>query len=120
MPSPPPPLPPSSTQTISGTGANHLGALFLARFYPFPSGTKKIYISNPTWANHPAIFKNVGIEPELYRYYDAETVGLDFAGFKEDLENKEDGSVFLIHSCAHNVRPYLLPLVARLARANLD
>ena len=39
----------SSVQTISGTGANHLGALFLSRFYRF-NGEKKSYISNPTWS----------------------------------------------------------------------
>lgn len=37
-----------SVQTISGTGANHLGALFLARFYTW-NGPPKIYLSNPTW-----------------------------------------------------------------------
>lgn len=37
-----------SVQTISGTGANHLGALFLTRFYTF-NGNKQIYLSNPTW-----------------------------------------------------------------------
>jgi len=37
-----------SVQTISGTGANHLGALFLSRFYHW-DGPKQIYLSNPTW-----------------------------------------------------------------------
>ena len=37
----------TSVQTISGTGANHLGALFLSRFYPW--GEKNVYLSNPTW-----------------------------------------------------------------------
>lgn len=40
-----------SVQTISGTGANHLGALFLSRFYSW-NGSKKIYLSNPTWGTH--------------------------------------------------------------------
>ena len=38
----------TSVQTISGTGANHLGALFLSRFYHF-NGQPKVYLSNPTW-----------------------------------------------------------------------
>jgi aspartate aminotransferase, cytoplasmic len=38
----------SSVQTISGTGANHLGALFLSRFYQW-DGLKQVYLSNPTW-----------------------------------------------------------------------
>lgn len=37
-----------SVQTISGTGANHLGALFFSRFYDF-NGTKQIYLPDPTW-----------------------------------------------------------------------
>jgi len=38
----------ASVQTISGTGANHLAALFLSRYYPF-DGEKVIYLSDPTW-----------------------------------------------------------------------
>jgi aspartate aminotransferase len=38
-----------SVQTISGTGANHLGAAFLERFYGWGEGGKKIWLSNPTW-----------------------------------------------------------------------
>ena len=38
----------TSVQTISGTGANHLGALFLSRFYEF-NGERKVWLSNPTW-----------------------------------------------------------------------
>jgi aspartate aminotransferase, cytoplasmic len=40
-----------SVQTISGTGANHLGALFLSRFYAF-NGNPTVYLSNPTWGKH--------------------------------------------------------------------
>lgn len=90
-----------SAQTISGTGANHLGALFLSKFYKW-NGPAKVYLSNPTWANHHAIFKNVGIEPVDYAYYDPKTIGLDFNGFIEALKNAPDRSVFLLHACAHN------------------
>jgi len=90
-----------SVQTLSGTGANHLGALFLSRFYKF-NGNPKVYLSNPTWANHHAIFKNVGITPVDYAYYDRMTIGLDFQGLIEALRNAPDRSVFLLHACAHN------------------
>ncbi|TDL27377.1 aspartate aminotransferase [Rickenella mellea] len=90
-----------SVQTISGTGANHLGALFLSRFYNW-NGPKQIYLSDPTWANHYAIFKNVGIEPINYPYYDAKTIGLNFNGFLSSLDSAPEGSVFLLHACAHN------------------
>lgn len=41
-----------SVQTISGTGANHLGALFLSRFYP---GATSAYVSDPTWGKIPLV-----------------------------------------------------------------
>jgi len=91
-----------SVQTISGTGANHLGGLFLSRFYSWGSDGKKIYLSKPTWANHHAIFRNVGIEPVDYPYYDPKTIGLDYAGFIGTLESAPPRSVFLLHACAHN------------------
>jgi len=90
-----------SVQTISGTGANHLGALFLSRYYHF-NGDKVIYLSDPTWANHFAIFNNVGIKPHLYPYYDPRTIGLDFSGFVATLQSAPERSVFLLHACAHN------------------
>ncbi|KAF7322890.1 Aspartate aminotransferase [Mycena chlorophos] len=92
----------SSVQTISGTGANHLGALFLSRFYQWGPSEKQVFLSNPTWANHQAIFKNVGIPPVDYPYYDPKTVGLDFNGFVESLKSAPERSVFLLHACAHN------------------
>ncbi|KAG6911450.1 hypothetical protein DXG01_014524 [Tephrocybe rancida] len=91
-----------SVQTISGTGANHLGALFLSRFYTWVDAPKTIYLSKPTWANHHAIFKNVGIEPVDYPYYDPKTIGLDFKGFIGSLQEAPERSVFLLHACAHN------------------
>ncbi|EIM90168.1 aspartate aminotransferase [Stereum hirsutum FP-91666 SS1] len=90
-----------SVQTISGTGANHLGALFLSRYYRF-NGEKKVYLSDPTWVNHFAIFRNVGVNPVTYPYYDPKTIGLDYAGFTKALEDAPERSVFLLHSCAHN------------------
>ncbi|KAJ6596786.1 aspartate amino-transferase [Mycena vulgaris] len=92
----------ASVQTISGTGANHLGALFLSKFYQWGTAEKKVWLSNPTWANHHAIFKNVGIEPVDYPYYDPKTIGLDFTGFVNTLKTAPDRSVFLLHACAHN------------------
>ncbi|EIW85039.1 aspartate aminotransferase [Coniophora puteana RWD-64-598 SS2] len=90
-----------SVQTISGTGANHLGALFLSKFYTW-NGSKQVYLSNPTWANHQAIFRNVGIEPVDYPYYDPKTIGLDFDGLMNSISDAPSGSVFLLHACAHN------------------
>ncbi|KAF2964314.1 hypothetical protein GQX73_g9238 [Xylaria multiplex] len=89
----------TSVQTISGTGAVHLGALFLARFFP---GTKKVYVSNPTWANHNQIFSNVGVLVAQYPYFSKQTKGLDFDGMKAALSEAPDRSIILLHACAHN------------------
>ncbi|KAI0173282.1 pyridoxal phosphate-dependent transferase [Hypoxylon sp. FL1284] len=89
----------TSVQTISGTGAVHLGALFLAKFY---TGGKKVYLSDPTWANHNQIFTNVGIPIAKYPYFSKDTRGLDFEGMKAALNGAPDGSIVLLHACAHN------------------
>ena len=89
----------ASLQTVSGTGAVHLGALFLAKFF---SGEKTVYLSNPTWANHNQIFSNVGIKTAQYPYFSRETKGLDFAGMKAALAAAPERSVVLLHVCAHN------------------
>ena len=52
--------------------------------------------------NHHAIFKNVGIEPVSYPYYNPKTVSLDFDGLMGSLRSARPRSVFLLHACAHN------------------
>ncbi|KAK7734238.1 Aspartate aminotransferase, cytoplasmic [Cytospora paraplurivora] len=89
----------ASFQTISGTGAVHLGALFLAKFY---KGNRTVYISDPTWANHTQIFNNVGLPVATYPYFDKKTKGLDFEGFKSAIAAAPERSVILLHACAHN------------------
>ncbi|KAK3902077.1 pyridoxal phosphate-dependent transferase [Staphylotrichum tortipilum] len=92
----------ASVQTISGTGAVHLGALFLAKFYKIQGANRTVYVSNPTWANHHQIFTNVGLPIATYPYFNKETKGLDFEGMKAALAAAPDGSVILLHACAHN------------------
>lgn len=92
----------ASVQTISGTGAVHLGALFLARFYKTNGADRTVYLSNPTWANHHQIFSNVGLPIASYPYFHKETKGLDFDGMKGTLQDAPEGSIILLHACAHN------------------
>ena len=87
------------TQSISGTGALRIGGEFLARF--FPSG-KQIFIPTPSWANHNAVFKDSGLEVVKYRYYNKDTIGLDFDGMVADIQAAPEGSIVLLHACAHN------------------
>lgn len=92
----------SSVQTISGTGAVHLGALFLAKFYKVNGGSRTVYLSNPTWANHNQIFTNVGLPIATYPYFDKQTKGLDIEGMKRALADAPERSIILLHACAHN------------------
>lgn len=89
----------TSMQTISGTGACHLGGLFLSRFY---KPQTSIYVSNPTWANHNQIFSNVQLPVKQYPYFDKSTKGLDFKGMSQALQDAPERSVILLHACAHN------------------
>lgn len=89
----------TSMQTISGTGAVHLGGLFISRFY---KPTPTIYLSNPTWANHNQIFSNVHLKTAQYPYFDKSTKGLDFNGMTKALKDAPERSVILLHACAHN------------------
>ena len=87
------------TQTISGTGALRIGGAFMERHYP---EGKTVYIPNPSWANHNAVFKDSGLKVEKYRYYNKDTIGLDFDGMVEDIKKMPKKSIVLLHACAHN------------------
>jgi len=87
------------TQSISGTGALRIGGAFLARHYP---NAKIIYLPTPSWGNHTPIFRDSGLEVRGYRYFNKETVGLDFEGLKADLRAAPEQSIVLLHACAHN------------------
>lgn len=88
----------AAVQTLSGTGACRIGGDFLGKFYP----VKKIYIPDPTWGNHISIFEHCGLEVVRYRYYNRATNGLDLEGMMEDIRAAPDGSIVLLHACAHN------------------
>lgn len=94
----------AGVQSLSGTGACRIGGHFLSKFVPKPEGFDKvpIYIPSPTWGNHIAIFKEAGMDVRRYRYYDSKTNRLDYDGLIEDLKDAPEGSVILLHACAHN------------------
>ncbi|KAI9692964.1 MAG: Aspartate aminotransferase, cytoplasmic [Bathelium mastoideum] len=90
-----------SLQTISGTGAVHLGALFLAKFYK-PGQDRTVYLSSPTWVNHNQIFSNVNLPIKTYPYFSTKTKGLDFDGMIDAIDKAPEGSIIVLHACAHN------------------
>jgi len=84
-------------QTLSGTGALRVAAEFLSTYNPGVN----VYCSDPTWGNHHAIFKKAGLTTFKYRYL-TKTMTLDIDGMLADLEAAPDGSVFVLHTVAHN------------------
>jgi aspartate aminotransferase len=62
----------------------------------------RIFVSDPTWPNHLSILKHMQIETIPYRYFDAETRGVDFEGMMADLSVAKAGDVVLLHGCCHN------------------
>ena len=61
-----------------------------------------VWVSNPTWPNHVSILNYLGMPNVAYRYFDAETRGVDFDGMMEDLAEAKPGDVVLLHGCCHN------------------
>jgi len=88
----------ATAQSLSGTGALRVGSEFLVDQFP----GAEIYIPNPTWGNHKAIFTRAGFKVNQYRYFKAATKGLDFEGMVEDISNAPNGSIILLHVCSHN------------------
>lgn len=86
-------------QSLSGTGALYLGFRFLAEHYPV---TKNIYIPDPSWPNHNGVALLAGLTPKKYRYFDSSSLKLNFNGLLEDLDKAENGSIVVLHACAHN------------------
>lgn len=85
--------------TPGGTGALRAGADTIARQFPMA----RVWLSNPTWANHGAIFQAAGIEPLTYKYLNAAKTGLDFQGMLENLDQQgRVGDLVCLHACCHN------------------
>jgi aromatic-amino-acid transaminase len=87
-----------TAQAIGGTGALKLGADFLKRFAP----EAQVWISDPSWENHRALFESAGFTVNSYPYYDAQTRGVNFSGMLEALNTMPAGSIVLLHACCHN------------------
>ncbi|WP_164101210.1 amino acid aminotransferase [Candidatus Laterigemmans baculatus] len=86
-------------QTPGGTGALRVAADFLADLLP----AAKLWHSNPTWANHPAIFAAAGLDVETYPYLNSQRTGLDFEAMLDALQSgPRSGDVVLLHACCHN------------------
>jgi aromatic-amino-acid transaminase len=85
-------------QTLGGSGALKVGADFLKKYFP----AAQVWISDPTWDNHRAIFEGAGFTVNTYPYYDAATGGLRFDALMETVRALPARSIVLLHACCHN------------------
>lgn len=99
-----------TVQALGGTGALKLGADFLKRFSP----DSEVYISNPSWENHRALFESAGFKVNNYAYYDETTHGVNFPAMLAALKAMPRGAIVVLHACCHN------PTGADLTQAQWD
>ena len=88
----------ATLQTIGSSGGLKVGADFIARWLP-GSG---VWVSDPSWDNHRAMFEGAGLAVHTYPYYDAETGGLKFEAMLAAIAALPPRSVVLLHACCHN------------------
>jgi len=88
----------AAAATPGGTGAIRQ-ALELIRLAS-PDAT--VWLSAPTWPNHPSIIKYLGMNMAEYRYFDDATRDVGFPGMMDDLKSVRRGDVVLLHGCCHN------------------
>ncbi|KAL4739554.1 pyridoxal phosphate-dependent transferase [Aspergillus similis] len=88
----------ASIQTVSGTGANHLAAMFLARHLR----PTHVFLPAQTWINHRSIWEMAGVPVAEYTYYSSATKTVDFSGMLSTLDTAEVNDVVILQACAHN------------------
>jgi len=85
-------------QTLGGSGALKVGADFLKKYFP----ESDVWVSQPTWENHIAIFNGAGLHTHFYPYFDATTNGVNVPAMLEKLSQLPAKSIVLLHPCCHN------------------
>ncbi|KAI7514627.1 PLP-dependent transferase [Hortaea werneckii] len=91
----------ASLQTLSGTGALHLGFLFLQRFLP-DQPSKQVFVSTPPYANHLPILRHLSLSTGSYPYYDVHSKSLDVEGLLSWINTATMGCVILLQAGGHN------------------
>ena len=88
----------ATLQTVGSSGGLRVGADFIKQWLP----KSQLWVSDPTWDNHRAMFEGAGITVNTYPYYDAATGGLKFDDMLATLNTLPERSVVLLHACCHN------------------
>ena len=87
-----------TVQTPGGTGALRVAADFVRRISPQAT----VWLSDPTWPNHPNVFGSAALRVDSYPYFDADSNGVAFDRMMAALESIPAGDLLLLHGCCHN------------------
>jgi aromatic-amino-acid transaminase len=88
----------ATLQTVGSSGGLKVGADFIKRWLPGSA----VWVSDPTWDNHRAMFEGAGVTVNTYPYYDPASGGLRFDALLDTLQTLPPRSVVLLHACCHN------------------
>jgi len=89
----------ATVQTLGGSGALKVGADFIKYYFPHAS----IWLSNPSWENHAAIFSGSGLNINYYPYYSENSAdNLCFSDTLQTIATIPQGDVILLHASCHN------------------
>ncbi len=100
----------AAVQAPGGCGALRILAELVAR----ANKETKVWVSDPTWANHIPLIGSAGLTIETYPYFDKASAGINFDAMMDTLRQCNKDDVVLLHGCCHN------PTGADLTNAQWD
>ncbi|MDO6476919.1 amino acid aminotransferase [Alteromonas sp. 1_MG-2023] len=100
----------AAVQAPGGCGALRILSELLARC----GDNLKVWVSDPTWANHIPLIGSAGLQIETYPYFDKAAAGINFDAMMETLKQTGKDDIVLLHGCCHN------PTGADLTNAQWD
>jgi aspartate/tyrosine/aromatic aminotransferase len=88
----------STIQAPGGSGSLRVAASLILRARP----DAKVWVSDPTWANHIPLLGGAGVNLEAYPYYDTGNHVILIDQMLDALRKLPAGDLVLLHGCCHN------------------
>ena len=93
----------AAQRTVTAQAPGGTGALRVAADFVFSTlGKRTVWLSDPTWPNHPQVFNAAGLPTAVYPYFDKQTNGVAFEAMLNALRAAPAGDVVVLHGCCHN------------------
>ncbi len=85
-------------QAPGGSGSLRVAAGMILRARP----EARVWVSDPTWANHIPLLGGAGLALEPYPYYDTTMHVIRIDAMLDALSKVPQGEIVLLHACCHN------------------